>query len=128
MNVLLDTCTFLWLSLGSKELTSSVRAICMDEETERFLSVVSIWEILTKCKIGKLKIPYPPLAFLEEAQVKLLVTELSLDMKSTYRVYGLPDLHKDPFDRMLIAQAIEHSLTILTPDPLIAQYAVRTEW
>lgn len=128
MKFLLDTCTLLWLSLNSKKLTRKVFDICSDPEVSLILSTVSCWEIILKVQAKKLNLPNSSRDFLREAVDKLNLEPLPLDLETTLRLTYIPMLHKDPFDRMLAAVAIENSLPVLTPDPNIAQYGVKTIW
>ena len=92
------------------------------------MSTASIWEISVKHQVGRLALPRPPERFLPEQRERHGFLSLPVDEASVLQLTRLPPLHKDPFDRMLVCQAIEHSMTLLTPDPLIAQYPVRISW
>ena len=128
MKLLLDTCTFLWLTKGSKELSQNAIKAFADPKNEVYLSAVSAWEINVKYQLGKLSLPLSPDQFIPKERKRHLVAQLDLTEQDTLHLCKLPAAHKDPFDRMLICQAIEHSLTILTPDPLIVQYPIRNFW
>ncbi len=128
MKLLLDTCTFLWIVIDDKALSSESRNLFSDPTNEVFLSAISAWEIMLKYSLGKLPLPTPPEQFLSTQRSRHNIEALPLREEATIHLPKLPAFHKDPFDRMLICQAIQHELTILTPDPLITQYAVRTVW
>ena len=128
MKVLLDTCTFLWIISDDKALSLTSRGIFSDPSHEIFLSAVSVWEILVKTSLGKFHLPAPVDQFLPQQREQHGIGSLPLEEAATVHLPKLPLHHRDPFDRMLICQAIQHELTILTPDPLITQYAVRTAW
>ncbi|HWQ68630.1 MAG TPA: type II toxin-antitoxin system VapC family toxin [Patescibacteria group bacterium] len=128
MNLLLDTCTFVWLIADSPDLSSSARQVFSDPSNEVYLSVVSTWEIIIKHRLGRLPLPEPPHRFIPRQRELHEIRSLPLEEAAVLQLTRLPDYHKDPFDRMLICQAIAHGLTILTPDPAITQYPVRTEW
>jgi PIN domain nuclease of toxin-antitoxin system len=128
VKVLLDTCTFLWLAIDSPELPGEVGNIILDPDNEVFLSVVSTWEIAVKNALGRLPLPRPVGIYLPELREKLGVDSLELDEESTLHIVKLPDLHRDPFDRMLVCQAFVHGMTLLTPDRAITQYPVRSVW
>lgn len=128
MRLLLDTCTFLWLVSDSPELSPVVRAVFSNPENEVYLSPVSSWEIVVKHRLGKLPLPAPPSTFLPRERDRHCIASLPLDEQAVMQLPRLPEYHKDPFDRMLICQAIAGGLTLLTPDPAITQYPVRTEW
>jgi PIN domain nuclease of toxin-antitoxin system len=128
MTLLLDACSFLWMALGSPELSSTAREHIEDPGNDLFLSVVSAWEITVKYGLGKLRLPRPSEVLIPELRRDYGVGSLELDEEAVLHLRRLPALHKDPFDRMLITQALVHGITILTPDPLIRQYPVRTLW
>jgi PIN domain nuclease of toxin-antitoxin system len=125
---LLDTGTFLWIVTGSKELSSAAANVFVDPANEIFLSVVSVWELSVKHSLGKLPMPASLDRFVLEQREKHGIAILPLEERAVFHLHKLPALHRDPFDRMLICQAIEHDCVLLTPDPLIAQYPVRTQW
>jgi PIN domain nuclease of toxin-antitoxin system len=127
VRLLLDTCTFLWLA-GGGAISPAAAAAVRDPSNEVFLSAVSVWEIATKYRAGKLPLPESPAMLVPTERALRGVTELAFDEESALQVLRLPPLHRDPFDRMLISQAIAGSLTLVTPDPLIAQYPVRVLW
>lgn len=128
MKCLLDTCTFLWVISDSKELSSRARAVFADPANEIVLSVVSVWELSVKHALGKLPLPGAIDRFLVEQRERHGIAALPLDERAVLHLHKLPALHRDPFDRMLICQAIEHDCVLLTPDPLITQYPIRTLW
>ena len=128
MKLLLDTCTFLWMTKGSKELSPTAIETFADPTNEVYLSAVSAWEINVKYRLGKLPLPLSPDKFIPKERKRHFITRLDLSENDTLHLCKLPTPHKDPFDRMLVCQAIEHSLTILTPDPLITQYPIRSLW
>ena len=128
MKILLDTCTFLWLISDAPQLSSTARAQFSDPENEAYLSAVSSWEIALKHDLGKLPLPDSPERFVPEQRANHDIASLVLNEQATFHLHRLPKLHRDPFDRMLICQAIELGLIILTPDPLVTQYPVKTLW
>ncbi len=128
MKVLLDTCTFLWIMLGSPQLSQSARRIFSHPGNVVYLSAISSWEIALKNSMGKLPLPGRAADFVAEQRRLRGIETLPLDEEASLYIPLLPKLHNDPFDRMLICQSIVHGLTILTPDQMIAQYPVRTAW
>lgn len=128
MKILLDTCTFLWIISDSHELSKICRDLFVDPDNEIYLSAVSTWEIAIKNQLGKLPLPVPPHEFIPRYRNLHGITELPLYEEAVVNLHRLPALHRDPFDRMLICQAISHSLSLLTPDPLITQYPIRAIW
>lgn len=128
MRLLLDTCTFLWIAAGAPELTASARDLFADRENEVFLSPVSGWEIVVKHARGRLPLPRPPHEFISAQRRRHQIATLPLEETAVLQFAKLPEYHRDPFDRMLVCQAITHGLTILTPDPAIGSYPVPTAW
>jgi PIN domain nuclease of toxin-antitoxin system len=124
MRILLDTCEFLWLVSGDSKLPVSTISAVRDPQNEVFLSSVSFWEIVLKHSLGKLPLPQSPAQFVPLQREKHLITALTLDEASVAQLTGLPPLHRDPFDRMLICQAQAHALTLASSDGLIRQYSV----
>lgn len=128
MRCLVDTCTFLWIIAGSRELSPTAANLFVDPTHEMLLSVVSVWEISVKHSLGKLALPTPLDRFISTQRELHGISALPLDERAVFHLHKLPSLHRDPFDRMLICQAIEHDCVLLTPDPLIVEYPVRTQW
>jgi PIN domain nuclease of toxin-antitoxin system len=128
VRLLLDTCAFLWAFSGEPPLPPWVAALVRDPDNEVFLSAASAWEIAIKHAAGKLKLPDDPARFVPAVRAERGFTALAVDEESALHLAKLPRLHRDPFDRLLVSQAIVHGLTILTPDPIIARYPARTMW
>ena len=128
MKLLLDTCAFLWISGGVRPIPPRAAAAYRSPENEVFLSAASAWEIAVKYAGGKLDLPLAPHALVPPERERMGVASLAIDEESALHIARLPPLHCDPFDRMLVAQAIVHGMTIVTPDDAITQYAVRTMW
>ena len=128
MRLLLDTHCWLWWLTEPEKLSPSVRNLLTDRKNELHLSVASIWEIGIKFAIGKLSLPQPPEKLVpREMAADGLVT---LDIKSIHalKAAGLPLYHRDPFDRMLIAQSQVEQLPIMTTDPVFDQYNIKVIW
>lgn len=128
MRFLLDTCTFLWIVAGAPELSPRARDLFADPAHEVYLSAVSGWEVALKHAAGRLPLPQAPDRFVPAERRRHGIDTLALDEEAALHLARLPPLHRDPFDRMLVCQAIVHGLVILGPDPLITQYPVRTIW
>ena len=128
MKLLLDTCTFLWLTAEVARLSPHARKLFRDPGNEAYLSSVVGWEIAVKYGLGRLTLTEPPERLIPAARHSYGIAALPLDEESVLQAHRLPPLHRDPFDRMLICQAIVHGMAILTPDPLISQYPIRTLW
>jgi PIN domain nuclease of toxin-antitoxin system len=128
VRILLDTVRFLWAVTDAPDLSDDARALFVDPANEIYLSLVTNWEIAIKHSLGKLPLPEPPVRFVPAQRKQHGIDSLPLDEEATLHLTRLPVLHKDPFDRMLVCQAIVHYFVILTPDELISQYPVRTIW
>jgi PIN domain nuclease of toxin-antitoxin system len=128
MKCLLDTHAFIWLSTDDERLSEKARNAILDMRTSLYLSSASIWEMVIKTALGKLKLPDHPETFIRKQLALAQIHELPVTFKHAFSLQQLPTYHKDPFDRMLVAQASVEKLTILTIDPLIAQYTVKTLW
>jgi PIN domain nuclease of toxin-antitoxin system len=128
MKLLLDTHAFIWIDSEPDRVPASVQSALADPETEVFVSVVSLWEIAVKQGIGKLKLSMSLPDALKTQQRVSDLKVLPITPEHVWPLESLPLLHKDPFDRLLIAQAIAEDLTIATVDPLFADYPVRTLW
>lgn len=128
MRLLLDTCTFLWLVADAPDLSPRARAACRDPSNELYLSALSAWEIAIKYRSGRLPLSETPDRFVTSRRERLGIEPLPFDERHAARDVLLPPHHKDPFDRGLIAQAILHGLTIVTPDKTIASYPLPVLW
>ncbi len=128
MNILLDTCTFLWLVSDSSELSLNARRLFVDPANDVYLSVASAWEIIVKHNLGKLPLPELPHDFIKKNRISHRIETLPLDEPAVLQLSRLPEYHKDPFDRIIVCQAIAGGMTILTPDAHISRYPVRVEW
>jgi PIN domain nuclease of toxin-antitoxin system len=128
MKILLDTCAFLWLNLDAPALSASAKSAILNPDNELYLSVVSTWEMGVKSGAGKLDLREPVASFVVRYRTANGIQALPLDEESALHVSKLPALHNDPFDRMLICQAMVHGMVLLTPDPAIVRYPVRSLW
>lgn len=128
MNLLLDTCTFIWLTSSPDRLSDDARIALEAERVNLILSDVSVWEICTKWQAKKLGLPAPPRMWIEGQASLWQLTRLPIKATALYRSTELPDVHRDPFDRLLVSQAIDESLTLLTPDEWIHKYPVTVLW
>jgi PIN domain nuclease of toxin-antitoxin system len=128
VNLLLDTVTFLWILEDAGSLSPVARAVLQDPDNLVYLSAASVWEIAVKHRLGKLALPQAPQHLIPEQRKRRGIESLAISESATLRLHQLPDLHKDPFDRILACQAIEHEMTIVTPDALLQAYPVRTLW
>ncbi len=130
MKLIIDTCTFLWLASAEHRLSATAAALIKDPSNQVLLSAASAWEIGVKHALGRLPLPQGlrPAAFIPEARARHGVDALGIGEADTLELGRLPALHQDPFDRMLICQAIAGQAVLVTPDPLIAQYPISVRW
>lgn len=128
MKILLDTCTFLWAVRETSALSPLATALITDAENEVFLSAISAWEMAVKHGLGKLKLDGISSVYISLERARHRIASLPLDEDSATAVSRLPLMHADPFDWLLICQAITHGMTLLTPDARIHQYPVNVKW
>ena len=123
--VLCDTCALIWLATGDTKLSRMVRATIRDAELLCFSSI-SIWEIARKVKAGELEIPVSPTLFADMLVKQYGMKELSLDNAIMLRASALPEIHKDPADRFIIATALLNNCVVVTGDHRFPEYGVET--
>jgi PIN domain nuclease of toxin-antitoxin system len=128
MQLLLDTVTFLWLVAGSPRLSEAAVDAVLDPAHDVFLSAVSGWEIAVKHALGKLALPDRPERWVPAQRDAHGIEPLPLEEDAPLTVHKLPALHRDPFDRMLVCQALAHGLVLVTPDEQVRAYPARTLW
>lgn len=128
MNVLLDTHAFLWWIADDARLSQPARDAISDPENEILVSAASAWEIAIKAGIGRLTLPAPAKRFVPRQVQRNGFGSLPIQLEHALAVEDLPKHHKDPFDRILVAQARAEKLTLITDDPLIQRYKVQTLW
>ena len=124
MRLLLDTCSFLWAVRGDSLLSAEAAALFRDPANDVFLSAVSAWEIAVKHQLGKLPLAEPPSRYVPRERQRHGIEPLALNEADTLLLDRLPAVHTDPFDRLLVCQAVQHGMTLLTPDPMIHRYPV----
>jgi PIN domain nuclease of toxin-antitoxin system len=124
--MLLDTHVFLWHITADRRMPKALADTICDANNEVFLSVVSVWEAVIKYSLGKLPLPEPPALFLPKQRQAHQIASLLIDEDTLVHVANLPPLHRDPFDRLLVGQALQHNLTIATVDDAIRAYTVPT--
>ena len=122
MRLLLDTHIFLWFISGDTRLPAEWRDSIRDPGNAVYLSVVCVWEAIVKHRLGKLPLPDSPEHYLPAQRIRHQIASLSLDEASVCQLATLPAVHRDPFDRMLVCQALEHELTVVTVDPVFRAY------
>lgn len=126
MRILLDTQCWLWMLLSPERFSPGGRRLVEDRASLLYLSAASAWEIAIKYQLGKLRLPEPPASYVPARVAALGVQPLPIEQPHALHVATLPAHHRDPFDRLLIAQAQLDDLAILTADPQIAAYDVTT--
>jgi PIN domain nuclease of toxin-antitoxin system len=124
--VLLDTHAFLWWCEDSPELSPGAREAI--EQNDCFVSFASFWEIAIKCSLEKLRLPITPDRYLPEQMSLNGFEQLEITFRQLMRTTRLPWKHRDPFDRLLIAQALEEELPIVSRDPMVEAYGVKRIW
>lgn len=125
---LLDTCTFIWLCAEPSKLSPTAREVIDASGNQLVLSDVSALEISMKWGAGKLRLPDPPRHWIEAQVATWSLTTRGIDREDIYRSAELPEYHRDPFDRLLVASAINANASVLTPDSAIREYPVSCRW
>jgi PIN domain nuclease of toxin-antitoxin system len=128
MKLLLDTHTFLWLVEGSPNLSTAAQSALADPAHELYLSVASVWELAIKTGNRKLALSDPLDVFVGKWTVVYQLALVPIDTPHALGVVGLPDHHRDPFDRILIAQALTEGMTLVSADAKFSLYAVPILW
>jgi len=128
MKLLLDTHTFIWWDSEPTKLSAQALALCQNRENTLLLSVASVWEMQIKLQLSKLKLSVPLKEIIESQQRTNNLEVLSVTLPHVLGLESLPAYHKDPFDRLLIAQAIAEGAVLVTGDPMFAKYPVQVAW
>lgn len=128
MRLLLDTHAFLWWIEDAPALSRKARAAIADPQNQCLLSLVSSWEMAIKLSLGKLKLPEAIERFIPEQLAANGFSQLQIDFRHVAKVAALPFHHRDPFDRLLVAQAIEETLPVVTSDSVFTKYGVKRIW
>ena len=128
MRVLVDTHVFLWWVEGDRALPAKARAALANQENECLISIVSAWELAIKAGLGKLKLTLPVQRYVVEHIAANGFRMLDIRMAHIGRVETLESHHGDPFDRLLIAQALEEEIPVVTADPVFRKYGVKRIW
>jgi len=128
LRLLLDSCTFIWLVSAPERLSERVASALDSTDATLFLSDVSVWEIGLKWRRAKIRLPRPPRAWIEEQARIWDLRRQRISRAHLYRENELAEHHRDPFDRLLVAQALEEELTIVSPDADLRRYPVPVIW
>lgn len=128
MRLLLDTHTFLWWVNNDPLLSNPARAIIANERNTCYLSLASCWELAIKVSIGKLQLSKSVDRFISEELTANDFQLLSIDFRHVAKVETLPFHHRDPFDRLLVAQVLSEKMTIISADTVLSEYGVKRVW
>jgi PIN domain nuclease of toxin-antitoxin system len=128
LRLLVDTHCWLWYLLAPERLNPQAQEILREPGNEIFFSVASIWEIVVKFALGKLELPLPPSEYIPNRIATLGHQSLPIRQDHVIRIESLPLHHRDPFDRILVAQAQVESLPLLTADGALTAYDVTVLW
>lgn len=128
MKLLLDTHTFIWWDSDPNKLSPKALSLCQDTANTLIISVASAWEMRIKAQLGKLKLTVPLADIIASQQQSSNVEVLSVSLPHVLALEQLPDYHKDPFDRILIAQAIVENAILISRDIVFEQYPVNVQW
>ena len=128
VKVLLDTCTLLWLTQEPEKLSNTCMGVINEPSTILLLSHASVWEIVLKIQSGKFNFPMPLRKWLDEQKSVWAFEYLPINLEHLLRTGEIEKHHLDPFDRLLVVQAMTENIGILTPDEFIAKYPVHSIW
>lgn len=128
MRVLLDTHAFLWWIGDDPRLSERAREVFSDGDNDLVFSAASGWEIAIKARLGRLQVLGDLNTYLFRQLTENYTSVLPVHLSHALRVHALPDHHRDPFDRLLVAQAIVEEMPLLSADPRIARYPVEVVW
>jgi PIN domain nuclease of toxin-antitoxin system len=128
MKLLLDTNTFIWASTHPNSLSPRAREALMDTDNDRFVSVASLWEMQVQHALGKLALKGNVDVIGQSWLRPLAATVLAIEMRHVGRLYSLPPVHRDPFDRLVIAQALAEDMAVITADSAFRRYDIQVIW
>ncbi len=128
MRVLVDSHVFVWTLLQDRRVSTAARKIIFSGEHELFFSIVSLWELSISIRLGRIRDLTSSVAFLRDQLCEYRINLLPLRYEDILATEHLDPYHRDPFDRLLIAQALANDLTLLTGDAVIHRYPIKTAW
>lgn len=128
MRILLDTRAFLWLVTADPRLSDRAKTLFQNPDNTLFLSAVSGFEIAVKYGLGKLQLAEPPGLFIDNRIRNNALIPLPVSLAHTYRLADLPAVHRDPFDRLLVAQALVEQMPLLSADAILSDYGIERLW
>lgn len=125
MKILLDTHVFIWAIMESNKLTAVHRSGFLNKDNDLFLSTASLWEAVIKSGLGKLSMPKPATKYLLSQMEKSRISILPILSAHLTELESLPPVHRDPFDRMIVAQARSERMSLMSGDPVMKEYGVK---
>jgi len=128
MRLLLDTHSFLWFINGDNKLSSRARNLITDLDNQVLVSIASLWEISIKAGLGKLELSHPFEELIPEQLALNEIDQISINLDHLAKLIYLPFYHRDPFDRLIIAQALVEDLPIITKDSVFQAYSIEVIW
>jgi PIN domain nuclease of toxin-antitoxin system len=128
LKYLIDTHTLLWIIAGDPKLSPSARDIYLDKQNEIWISIASVWEMAIKISLGKLTIPGTLSSFMKEHILGNDIRIMNISLTQVCRLETMPFYHWDPFDRLLIAQAIEDNIPVISADIIFDKYDIQRVW
>lgn len=128
MRILLDTQAFLWLIADAQELSKKAKKVFLEQDNDLFLSLASIWEMAIKSSLGKLDLKQPLEEFIPSQLQENSILQMEISFRHVVGTATLPFHHRDPFDRLIISQAIQENLPILSSDIAFDAYNIQRIW
>lgn len=128
MRILLDTHAFLWTALGSPQLSENATNLFLEDQNELYLSIASLWEMAIKSSLGKLTFQKPMESYVLDLLQENAIQLLPIDFRHVMRISSLPFHHRDPFDRLIVSQAIEEKIALLSCDVVFDAYGIDRLW
>lgn len=128
MRYLLDTHVFIWWLGVSSQLSTKALAIIQDRSHQIYLSLASVWEMQIKTSLHKLTLPKSLPDIIRDQQLQNHIQLLGIELEHILALYRLPDHHRDPFDRLIIAQSLDENMPLISNDSMIANYPITSIW
>ncbi len=128
MKLLLDTHTWLWFYLGDRQLSSTAKKAILDPANAKFVSPASYWELAIKISLAKYALAEPYEEFVQHAVIDNGFTVVPVESRHTAMLVSLPYHHKDPFDRLIVAQAVVENLQVVSADAILGNYPIHRVW
>ena len=128
MKYLLDSHVLFWIITGDLQLSRKAKNIYLDEENKIFISIASLWEIAIKISLNKLSISMSLPEFVQEHVIANEISIMPIELTHIYNLENLPFYHRDPFDRLIVAQSMAEKINILSNDTVFDRYPVKRIW